>query len=85
MKPGFEWNGNKARVNLKKHRIRFDEAASVFQDPFLIRFFDLLHSESEERFLSIGISSRGRILIVAHTHSIEATRFGLLVAERQLR
>ncbi len=67
MKLEFEWNEEKAKVNLKKHRVSFDEAASVFSDPVLITFPDPLHSESEERYLSIGISLKGRVLIVAHT------------------
>ncbi len=67
MKLNFEWNEEKARANLKKHRVSFDETISVFDDPRLITFLDLFHSESEERYLSIGISSQGRVLIVAHT------------------
>jgi uncharacterized DUF497 family protein len=67
VKPNFDWDEKKAKANLKKHRgVSFDEATSVFDDPRLITFPDLLHSESEERYLSIGISFKGRILIVSH-------------------
>jgi len=66
VKPNFDWDDGKAKRNLKKHRVSFDEAASVFDDPRLITFPDPLHSESEERYLSIGISSNGRLLIVSH-------------------
>ncbi len=68
MKPNFEWDEAKAIKNRKDHRgISFDEATSVFDDPLLITYPDPTHSEDEERYLSIGISSKARILIVAHT------------------
>jgi uncharacterized DUF497 family protein len=63
----FKWDEEKASANLKKHRASFNEAASIFDDPMAITFPDPLHSESEERCLTIGISYKGRILIVAHT------------------
>jgi uncharacterized DUF497 family protein len=68
MKPGFEWDEKKAKSNFKRHHgVSFDEATSVFDDPRLITFPDLPHSESEARYLSIGVSIKGRILIVSHT------------------
>ncbi len=63
----FEWDEEKARANLKKHHVSFDEAASMFDDPMLITFPDPLHSQSEERYISIGVSAKGRVLTVAHT------------------
>ena len=67
MKLGFEWDEEKANANLKKHRVGFDEAVSAFADPRLLTFSDSHHSEDEERFLSIGISYKNRVLIIAYT------------------
>ena len=63
----FEWDENKARVNLKKHGVSFDEAVSVFRDPLSITVADQTHSESEYRFIDIGISDLGRVLVVSYT------------------
>ena len=63
----FEWNANKARANLRKHQVSFEEAKTLFNDPFLITFPDEFHSDSEGRYISIGYSTRGRILLVVHT------------------
>ena len=62
----FEWDAPKASANLKKHQVSFEEAKSVFYDEFAIQFFDDEHSEDEERFLMLGISSGARLLIVCH-------------------
>ena len=66
MKLIFEWDENKANANLKNHEISFDEAKTVFNDPFLITFPDELHSRDEERFISIGASNINRVLLVVH-------------------
>ena len=62
----FEWDPPKAAENLKKHRISFDEAKSVFYDEFAVQFFDDQHSSEEERFLMLGMTSGARLLIVCH-------------------
>ena len=62
----FEWDPPKAAENLKKHRISFDEAKSVFYDEFAVQFFDDEHSSEEERFLMLGMTSGARLLIVCH-------------------
>ena len=62
----FEWDPPKAAANLKKHRISFEDAQSVFYDEFAVQFFDDLHSSEEERFLMLGMSSAARLLIVCH-------------------
>jgi uncharacterized DUF497 family protein len=56
----------KARQNRRKHRISFQEAATVFGDPLAVTFPDPDHSTSEQRFITVGMSSVGRVLIVAH-------------------
>ncbi len=63
----FEWNSAKAKANFQKHRVGFNEAVTVFRDPLGITIFDPDHSENEERYLTIGTSSAGRMLMVAHT------------------
>jgi len=62
----FEWSQAKARANLRKHGISFEEAKSVFYDEYARQFFDEDHSKDEERFLLLGKSNRSRILIVCH-------------------
>jgi uncharacterized DUF497 family protein len=63
----FEWDENKSKLNLKKHGIDFEEGKTVFNDPFAITINDPDHSSLEERYLEIGISSKGRILVVWYT------------------
>jgi len=63
----FEWDPTKARDNLDKHGVAFDEAATVFKDPRVISIFDPDHSETEDRWVTMGISEKGRLLIVIHT------------------
>lgn len=71
MKIVFEWDENKARANFEKHKINFDEARTIFVDPFLITFVDELHSEKEERLISIGLSENNRVLLAVHTEREE--------------
>lgn len=63
----FEWDENKAARNLSKHRVAFEEAKTVFDDPLYVDFYDPDHSEEEERYLIVGESNRGRLLIVSYT------------------
>lgn len=63
----FEWDESKAEANLRKHGVPFDEAGSVFGDPLAITYFDPAHSDEEDRFLTIGMSQEGRIVILSHT------------------
>lgn len=63
----FEWNTKKAAENRKKHKVDFDEATTVFGDPLEVTMPDPDHSESEARFVSLGLSARNRILVVAYT------------------
>jgi hypothetical protein len=68
----FEWDPKKARDNRDKHGVAFDEAATVFRDPRALSIYDPDHSESEDRWISIGISEKGRVLIVIHTFREES-------------
>ncbi len=63
----FEWDPNKAATNFSKHGITFSEAATVFGDPLEVTIADPDHSVEEFRFLSVGRSEAGRLLVVAYT------------------
>ena len=63
----FEWDADKASGNLKKHCVGFPEASTVFGDPLEITIPDSDHSEGEARFLSLGLSVAGRLLVVSYT------------------
>ena len=70
----FEWNSKKDRANLKKHGVSFEEAKTIFNDPHVITFHDPDHSEMENRFLSAGVSEKGRFLTISHTDRDEKVR-----------
>lgn len=74
MKVSVEWDPAKARTNLKKHGVSFQEASSVFDDLLFITFLDMEHSLDEERYITLGLSQRNRLLLVAHTDREEAIR-----------
>jgi uncharacterized protein len=63
----FEWDHAKALNNKEKHGVSFDEAATVFRDAKALSIFDPDHSESEDRWVTMGISGKGRLLVVIHT------------------
>lgn len=67
MKYNFEWDPQKAKTNISKHKISFSEATTVFKDPLALSIFDDEHSQNEERWLTLGISSVGNVLVVNHT------------------
>lgn len=62
----FEWDPGKARTNLDKHGVAFEEGATVFQDPRALTMYDPDHSETEDRWITLGISNSGRLLVVCH-------------------
>ena len=68
----FEWDSRKARDNRDKHGVTFDEAATVFRDSKALSIFDPDHSETEDRWITLGISEKGRSLIVIHTFREES-------------
>jgi len=70
----FGWDANKAAENLKKHRVGFPEAATVFGDPLEMTIPDSDHSEGEARFLSLGLSTENRLLVVAYTERDDRIR-----------
>jgi uncharacterized protein len=70
----FRWDPRKARGNLRKHEVSFEEAATAFQDPLANTALDPDHSVNENRFITFGTSNRGRLLIVAHADEGDAIR-----------
>ncbi len=70
----FEWDEEKAEVNLKKHKVGFEEAKSVFGDLFSITVDDPDHSMEEQRFIDIGKSASGKLLVVVYTERGSKTR-----------
>ncbi|MDP3030400.1 MAG: BrnT family toxin [Deltaproteobacteria bacterium] len=70
----FEWDPEKARRNLKKHGVLFDEAVTAFYDSLSATFDDPDHSDDEQRYITIGFSSQGRLLVVAHAERGEIVR-----------
>jgi len=67
MKLTFEWDEQKAQENFNKHKVSFDEAKTVFLDPLSITILDPDHSVNEERFVDIGTSGNGQVLVVVYT------------------
>ncbi|MBM3124134.1 MAG: BrnT family toxin [Chloroflexi bacterium] len=63
----FEWDDEKAESNLEKHGVSFEEAATIFNDPLIASISDPAHSRAEERYISMGISISGHVLVVVHT------------------
>ena len=67
----FEWDPNKANENLQKHKVRFERATEIFQDHLSVSIFDREHSESEERWITLGQDYSGVLLVVVHTFEEE--------------
>lgn len=78
----FECDFAKARANLKKHGVSFEEAKSVFYDEYARQFFDDEHSESEERFIMLGLSDRSRVLVVCHCERSHGNAIRLISARK---
>jgi uncharacterized protein len=77
----FEWDPQKERSNIAKHRIAFTEATAIFFDPLAITVFDPEHSQDEERYITVGASASGCILMVAHTDRMDRIR---IITAREL-
>ena len=70
----FEWDDDKAESNLRKHGVSFAEAMSVFADDLSLTAYDPDRSDEEDRYLTMGLSAVGRLLIVSHTDRDQAIR-----------
>ena len=72
----FEWDEQKAKANLAKHKVSFDEAQTVFDDPLYLIFADVDHSFEEKRFIIMGESNKRKLLVVAFIEGEAAARAG---------
>jgi len=70
----FQWDPRKAKLNLARHEVSFEEATTVFRDPLSVTAADPDHSIDEMRFLTFGLSSMGRLLQISHTERGELIR-----------
>ena len=77
----FEWDPNKALENIQKHRVAFEEAATVFRDDLSITVPDPDHSTAEDRFITVGLSNLRRLLMIAHTERGDSIR---IISAREL-
>lgn len=66
----IEWDPRKAKSNLKKHGVSFEEAATALSDPMAATGADPDHSVVEERYVTFGVSQKGRLLVVSHTEKV---------------
>lgn len=81
----FEWSTAKARANLKKHGVSFEEAQSVFYDEYAKQFFDEDHSHKEERFIMLGMSINSRVLVVCHCERADRDIVRIISARKATR
>jgi len=77
----FEWDEAKAAANLARHGVSFDEAKTVFDDPLYVDFYDSDHSAEEHRYIIVGESNQGRLLILSYAERRAAIR---LISAREL-
>jgi hypothetical protein len=70
----FEWDSKKAQSNKRKHGITFEEASTIFGDPLSITIPDPAHSIGEDRFITIGTSANGKLIVVVHTERDDVIR-----------
>ena len=66
----FEWDPEKAKRNCQKHGVGFDQAATVFRDPRALSVFDDTHSNAEDRWITLGVSAGGGLMVVHHTFEV---------------
>jgi uncharacterized DUF497 family protein len=78
----FNWDKNKAKINLTKHKISFEEARSVFDDDSARLIFDPDHSEDEDRFILLGLSCSLKVLVVVHCYKDDENIIRLISARK---
>ncbi len=77
----FSWDDRKNLANQKKHKVSFEEAQSVFFDEHAIEYYDPDHSESEDRFLMLGLSYQVRVLVVSYTLREDETEIRIIILD----
>ena len=70
----FEWDADKAERNFKSHDVHFEEAKTVLNDPLAITIYDQHHSDDEERYIDLGLSQQGNLLVVVYTERSSIAR-----------
>lgn len=78
----FEWDFDKSKSNFEKHGVSFEEAKSVFYDENALQFFDAEHSELEDRFIMLGVSSSLRLLVVIHCERMNGEIIRIISARK---
>jgi len=78
----FAWDSKKAAINQKKHKIDFEEGSTVFYDENALLIYDPDHSETEDRFIILGISKRTRLLVVCHCYPENANLIRIISARK---
>lgn len=81
----FEWDPEKNERNKRKHQISFEEAQTVFYDPEALIIDDPEHSEQEDRFIILGLSSRANLLVVCHCYRASETVIRIISARKATR
>ena len=81
----FSWDARKAKRNIKRHKVSFEEAATIFYDEKAIEFFDPDHSKNEDRFLMLGLSWRLRILVVCYCLRKKGQEIRIISARKATR
>lgn len=81
----FEWDGNKGDTNLRKHGVSFAEASTVFYDPNALIIDDPDHSQTEARFILLGISEKLRMLVVVHCFREVSGAIRIITARKATR
>jgi uncharacterized protein len=81
----FDWDERKNKVNRTKHGVWFEEAQSIFSDPHARVFIDPEHSEEEERFLLLGLSSAARLLVVVHCYEESDSAVRIISARKAVK
>jgi len=81
----FAWNEAKASTNRKKHKVSFEEAQTVFEDSEALRIYAPDHSEEEERFLLLGLSSNLRMLVVCHCYRESDDQIRIISARKAVK
>lgn len=79
---GFVWDDDKNKGNIKKHGVSFEEAKTIFFNEQLEIFYDPDHSQSEDRYIAVGISQKGRILLVVHCENHQGTDIRIISARK---
>ena len=85
MRYDFEWDPKKAKSNLRKHKVGFERATTIFRDPNLLSIPDRDHSEEEERWITIALDESGTVLVTVHTfesHTTNDARIRMISARK---